>query len=92
MPKVIFLPDEYLAQLGRAQTDVEIIAWAGPLRGARALHRRRDPRAIATATPASSCWRIPECPPDVLAEADFVGSTAAMIGYVGATRPAPRAC
>ena len=34
-----------------------------PLRGARALHRRRDPRSCAPRTPAWWCWRIPSARP-----------------------------
>ena len=30
----------------------------------------------------------PECPPEVVAEADFAGSTAAMSDYVGSAEPA----
>ena len=40
-PRVIFLPDEYLAKYVASKTNVEIIAWKGPLRSARAFHRRR---------------------------------------------------
>ncbi len=29
----------------------------------------------------------PECPPEVVAEADFAGSTAALINYVGSHKP-----
>ena len=60
--RVIFLPDEYLAQYVASRTEVEIIAWAGPLRGARALHRRGDP-PLRASIPAWSCWRIPNARP-----------------------------
>ena len=39
--RVIFLPDEYLAQLRRLADQGEDHRLEGPLRGARALHRRR---------------------------------------------------
>ena len=47
----------------------------------------RDYRA---ANPGITVLAHPECPPEVVAEADFAGSTAAMIGYVGKHHPAPR--
>jgi quinolinate synthase len=82
VPRVIFLPDEFLAKYVATQTDVEIIAWKGHCEvherftGAQiAAYRRDDPSLIVLAHP--------ECPPDVLAEADYVGSTQGMISYVG---------
>ena len=75
------LPDEYLAKCVATQTAVEIIAWKGHCE----VHERftgEELRAIARPTPASKIIAHPECPPDVLAEADFTGSTSGMIDWV----------
>src|SRR6202451_3291487 len=44
-------------------------------------------RALRLAHPGVSVLAHPECPPEVVAEADFAGSTAAMISYVDKRRP-----
>ena len=84
--RVIFLPDEYLAKYVATQTKVEIIAWKGHCEvherftGAEIDEfRRRFDRLTVIAHP--------ECPPDVLQAADFVGSTARMIDFVGSEKP-----
>ncbi len=81
-PRVIFLPDEYLAKYVASKTQVEIIAWKGHCEvherftGADIIaYREDDPSLVVIAHP--------ECPPDVLAEADYVGSTQGMVEYVG---------
>jgi quinolinate synthase len=84
--RVIMLPDEYLAKNIAAETDVEIIAW----RGQCEVHERfsaADIRELRDAHPGVIVLAHPECPPDVVAEADFSGSTAAMSDYVGRERP-----
>ncbi len=84
--KVIFLPDRYLAQWVASQTDVEIIAW----HGACEVHERftgEELRAYRDADPSIRIIAHPECPQDVIAEADFTGSTAKMIGWVKDNRP-----
>jgi quinolinate synthase len=86
VPRVIFLPDEYLGKYVAGQTDVEIILW----RGHCEVHERftaDDLRAYRKGFGNLQILAHPECPPEVLAEADFVGSTAAMIRYVGTVRP-----
>lgn len=86
-PRVIMLPDEYLAQNIAAQTDVEIIAWKGHCE----VHERFTPadiRQLREDNPGVAVLAHPECPPEVVTEADFSGSTAAMAEYVGQQKPA----
>jgi quinolinate synthase len=85
-PTVIFLPDRYLAQYVASKTSVKIIAW----KGACEVHERftgDELRAYREADPSVQIIAHPECPPDVLAEADFTGSTAHMIKWVHDKRP-----
>jgi len=86
-PRVIMLPDEYLAQNVAAGTAVEIVAWTGHCE----VHERfsaAEVRALRDRHPGVIVLAHPECPPDVIAEADFAGSTAAMADYVASERPA----
>jgi quinolinate synthase len=85
--RVIMLPDEYLAQNVAAETGVEIISWAGHCE----VHERftaAEIRSLRADYPGIVVLAHPECPPEVVAEADFAGSTAAMTSYVGDRKPA----
>jgi len=84
--RVLFLPDEYLAKWVATQTKVQIIAWKGHCE----VHERftaEDLRSFRRHSPGVEILAHPECPPDVLAEADYVGSTSGMILHVGQKRP-----
>lgn len=84
--RVILIPDEFLAKNVAAQTTVGIIAWKGRCE----VHERFTAADIAemrAAWPEAEILAHPECPEDVLAAADFAGSTAAMIDHVTARRP-----
>ncbi|MEZ5894609.1 MAG: quinolinate synthase NadA [Parvularculaceae bacterium] len=83
---VIFLPDQYLARNVAAMTDIKIVTWAG----ACEVHERftaEDIREIREGNPGVIVLAHPECPPDVLAEADFAGSTSGMSNYVKENQP-----
>jgi quinolinate synthase len=83
---VIMVPDQYLARNVAAKTGVKVITWEG----ACEVHERftaEEIRAYRAAHPGIIVLAHPECPPEVVAEADFAGSTAAMIGYVGKHHP-----
>ncbi len=86
-PEVICLPDEYLAQYVASRTTVKIIAWHGHCE----VHERFTGEQIRRLRDGQDNLVVlahPECPQDVLAEADFVGSTTGMSDYVGTHRPA----
>ena len=86
-PRVIFLPDEYLGRYVASQTDVEVILWQGHC----IVHERFTPEEIRRFRDAYGgnleVLAHPECPPEVLAEADYVGSTSGMVRHVQERRP-----
>ena len=85
--RVIFLPDTYLGQYVASQTNVDIILWDGCCE----VHERFTAQEITEYRqqyPAIDVLAHPECPPEVLAAADYVGSTSGMIQYVQQKQPA----
>jgi quinolinate synthase len=86
-PKVIFLPDRYLARfVAERVPEVEIVTWEG----ACEVHERFTGEDIARYRRGHDGLTViahPECPDDVQDEADFVGSTAEMIRYARDRRP-----
>lgn len=83
---VILIPDQYLAKNVAAMTDIKIVTWAG----ACEVHEEftaEDIREIRDGNPGVIVLAHPECPPDVLAEADFAGSTSGMSNYVRDNQP-----
>jgi quinolinate synthase len=87
VPEVIMIPDEYLAKNVAAETDVKILSWAGHCE----VHERftaQEILGLRQSHPGITVLAHPECPPEVVAVADFAGSTAAMSDYVARERPA----
>ena len=83
---VLCIPDEFLAQNIAKQTKKKILTWKGHCEvherfTAEELRRYRedDPNIVIIAHP--------ECPPDVVEEADFSGSTSGMINWVQDNQP-----
>jgi quinolinate synthase len=86
VPKVIFLPDRYLAAYVASKTKVEVVTWQGHCE----VHERftgEEIRELREMHAGIVVLAHPECPPDVLASADFVGSTTAMLEYVRERNP-----
>src|SRR5690606_12419233 len=86
VPRVICIPDQYLGKWVASQTDVEVILWQGSCE----VHERFTGEELREYRKQHDGIRIiahPECPPDVLDEADYVGSTSGMITYLKREKP-----
>jgi quinolinate synthase len=84
--RVIFLPDEYLGRHVASHVRAEVILWQGHCE----VHERFTAADVRLYRAQHSDLQVlahPECPPGVLAEADYVGSTSGMIRHVSETRP-----
>jgi len=83
---VIMTPDGFLARNIAKQSSKRIVWWEGTCM----VHERftaEELRAYREADPETVIIAHPECPPDVIEEADFSGSTSGMIGWVRKNRP-----
>jgi quinolinate synthase len=85
---VIMAPDKFLAQNVAAQTKVRVLFWEGTC----IVHERftaDDVRRVRAQHGGDVVILAhPECPPDVIAESDFEGSTAQMDDYIKKNKPA----
>jgi quinolinate synthase len=84
--RVVFLPDEFLGRYVAGLTKKEVILWKGHCE----VHEKfaaKDLRVYREQYGDLVILAHPECPPDVLDEADFVGSTAGMIHEVARRKP-----
>lgn len=84
--QVLLIPDEFLARNVAAQTQVEVLTWNGHCE----VHERfsgAQMRSFRNAEPGMKIIAHPECPPDVLTESDFAGSTSGMIDWVEKNKP-----
>jgi quinolinate synthase len=87
VPKVIMIPDRFLAANIARKTGVEVITHPG----ACEVHERFTPTDIADlreSWPGVTVLAHPECPPNVVDAADYAGSTAQMVDFVGTRHPA----
>ena len=87
VPEVIMIPDRFLAANVARQTGVKVITHPG----ACEVHERFTPNDIrqirADYAGDVTVLAHPECPPEVVDEADYAGSTAQMITFVADRRP-----
>lgn len=84
--EVLMIPDQYLAKYVQTRTSKKVHTWAGSC----IVHERftaQDIRDFRQRYPGVVVLAHPECPPEVLNESDYTGSTQQMIEYVDGKKP-----
>ncbi len=84
---VIMTPDQFLAQNVANQSKKNVVYWAGSCI-VHELYTAEDLRAYRDADPEVKIIAHPECTPEVVAEADFTGSTSGIVDWVHQHKPA----
>lgn len=83
---VLMIPDQYLAQYTQGHTTKKVLTWEGSCE----VHEKYTAQDILNFRARYEGVIVlahPECPPEVLAEADYTGSTQDMINYVEGEKP-----
>lgn len=79
--QIVFLPDRLMGQNLRSKTTKDLILWDGTC----IVHEEFSKKELAEVRrefPNARVIAHPECEPDVIAGADFVGSTEQMLAYL----------
>lgn len=83
---VIMTPDKYLAQNVANESKKNVVWWDGSCI-VHELYNAEDLRAYREAEPDIKIIAHPECTPEVVAEADYTGSTGGIVDWVHEHNP-----
>jgi quinolinate synthase len=84
--EIIFIPDQYLGRNIQRQTKKKLHLWNGSCM----VHEKFTPSEIKELRRVYGNLTVmahPECPPEVVDEADYAGSTAQMIQFIQKNKP-----
>jgi quinolinate synthase len=83
--EILFVPDKHLGRYLQEATGRAMILWDGSCM-VHEIFSVQDLLKMKKQCPHARTIAHPECPANVLAKADFIGGTEAMIKYVGAVK------
>ena len=87
LDEVILIPDKYLAGNVEKATGVKCHTWDTGSCEVHELFTPEEMDSLREGNPGIEIIAHPECPKEVVAKADFAGSTAGMIDYVLKNKP-----